>query len=109
MRRAAPDPWPEMQPHPRPCPSRKRTRSLSSQSSNSAACVFGHRADRAAAARGAGKSDLMSAHDAVVGVRGADFAVEKGEIFCVMGLSGSGKSTLIRLINRLIEPTAGQS
>src|SRR3546814_17617804 len=24
-----------------------------------------------------------------------------------MGLSGSGKSTLIRLINRLIEPTAG--
>jgi glycine betaine/proline transport system ATP-binding protein len=25
-----------------------------------------------------------------------------------MGLSGSGKSTLVRLINRLLEPTAGQ-
>jgi ABC-type cobalamin/Fe3+-siderophores transport system ATPase subunit len=26
----------------------------------------------------------------------------------VMGLSGSGKSTLVRLLNRLIEPTASQ-
>ncbi|MFP4389207.1 MAG: glycine betaine/L-proline ABC transporter ATP-binding protein ProV, partial [Desulfococcaceae bacterium] len=31
----------------------------------------------------------------------------KGEIFVVMGLSGSGKSTLVRMLNRLIEPTAG--
>ncbi|NGM45872.1 betaine/proline/choline family ABC transporter ATP-binding protein [Rhodobacter sp. SGA-6-6] len=72
--------------------------------------IFGARAGQAlAAARaGAGKSDLMADHDAVVGVRDAGFSVEKGEIFCVMGLSGSGKSTLIRLINRLIEPTAGE-
>ncbi|HAQ86955.1 MAG TPA: glycine betaine/L-proline ABC transporter ATP-binding protein, partial [Pseudomonas sp.] len=35
------------------------------------------------------------------------FSVEEGEIFVLMGLSGSGKSTLIRLINRLIEPSAG--
>ncbi|MFP1591881.1 hypothetical protein ACLB1M_20785 [Escherichia coli] len=25
-----------------------------------------------------------------------------------MGLSGSGKSTMVRLLNRLIEPTAGK-
>ena len=30
-----------------------------------------------------------------------------GEVFVVMGLSGSGKSTLVRLLTRLIEPTAG--
>ena len=37
----------------------------------------------------------------------ASFEVEPGEIFVVMGLSGSGKSTLLRLLNGLLEPTAG--
>ncbi|HET6626354.1 MAG TPA: glycine betaine/L-proline ABC transporter ATP-binding protein [Nocardioidaceae bacterium] len=37
----------------------------------------------------------------------ASFVVEQGEIFVVMGLSGSGKSTLIRMVNGLLEPTAG--
>ncbi len=45
---------------------------------------------------------------AVVGVGGASFRVERGELVCLMGLSGSGKSTLLRLINRLLEPSAGQ-
>jgi len=44
----------------------------------------------------------------VVGVHNVSFDVKEGEIFVLMGLSGSGKSTLIRLINRLIEPTAGK-
>ena len=44
----------------------------------------------------------------VIGVQNANFQINAGEIFVIMGLSGSGKSTLIRLINRLIEPTAGQ-
>ncbi|WP_017604293.1 quaternary amine ABC transporter ATP-binding protein, partial [Nocardiopsis alkaliphila] len=35
------------------------------------------------------------------------FEVQPGEIFVVMGLSGSGKSTLIRMLNGLLEPTAG--
>ncbi|MDQ0193828.1 quaternary amine ABC transporter ATP-binding protein [Paenibacillus wynnii] len=43
-----------------------------------------------------------------VGVNKAEFSIEEGEIFVIMGLSGSGKSTLVRLLNRLIEPTAGQ-
>lgn len=42
-----------------------------------------------------------------VGVLDASFSVNKGEIFVIMGLSGSGKSTMVRLLNRLIEPTAG--
>ena len=37
----------------------------------------------------------------------SSFDVERGEIFVVMGLSGSGKSTLIRMLNGLVEPTAG--
>ncbi len=45
---------------------------------------------------------------AVVGVGSASFRVERGELVCLMGLSGSGKSTLLRLINRLLEPSAGQ-
>ncbi|MNB75210.1 Glycine betaine transport ATP-binding protein OpuAA [compost metagenome] len=43
-----------------------------------------------------------------VGVNRADFQIKEGEIFVIMGLSGSGKSTLVRLLNRLIDPTAGQ-
>lgn len=38
----------------------------------------------------------------------ASFTVEPGEIFVIMGLSGSGKSTLIRMLNGLLEPTAGE-
>jgi glycine betaine/proline transport system ATP-binding protein len=37
----------------------------------------------------------------------ATFEVTPGEIFVVMGLSGSGKSTLLRMLNGLLEPTAG--
>ena len=38
----------------------------------------------------------------------AHLSIEAGEIFVVMGLSGSGKSTLVRLLNLLIEPSAGR-
>jgi glycine betaine/proline transport system ATP-binding protein len=38
----------------------------------------------------------------------ASFTVKEGEVFVVMGLSGSGKSTLIRMVNGLVQPTAGE-
>jgi glycine betaine/proline transport system ATP-binding protein len=41
-------------------------------------------------------------------VHDVNVAVDRGEMFIIMGLSGSGKSTLIRMFNRLTEPTAGQ-
>ena len=72
--------------------------------------VFGDRAPEAMQAirqEGIGKQEVLERFDAVVGVKDASFQVQKGEIFCLMGLSGSGKSTLVRHINRLIEPTAG--
>jgi glycine betaine/proline transport system ATP-binding protein len=40
-------------------------------------------------------------------VDSVSFEVARGELFVVMGLSGSGKSTLLRMLNRLVEPTAG--
>lgn len=54
------------------------------------------------------KAEILEATGATVGVDQANFKVNAGEIFVIMGLSGSGKSTLIRMINRLIEPTDGQ-
>ncbi len=58
--------------------------------------------------KGATKEEIYESTGLTVGVQDASFDVEKGEIFVVMGLSGSGKSTLVRMINRLIEPTAGE-
>jgi glycine betaine/proline transport system ATP-binding protein len=57
--------------------------------------------------KGMGKEEIFEKTGLTVGVRGADFHVNTGEIFVVMGLSGSGKSTLVRMLNRLIEPTVG--
>jgi len=53
------------------------------------------------------KEEILEKTGMTVGVNRASFQVYSEEIFVIMGLSGSGKSTLIRLINRLIEPTAG--
>ncbi|WP_233593499.1 quaternary amine ABC transporter ATP-binding protein [Cobetia sp. cqz5-12] len=53
------------------------------------------------------KASVRDRYDCVVGISDVSFSVERGEIFCIMGLSGSGKSTLIRHFNRLIEPTSG--
>ena len=57
---------------------------------------------------GSGKDDIYQKTGLTVGVQDANFSVESGEIFVVMGLSGSGKSTLVRMLNRLIEPTRGE-
>ncbi|MFM0342263.1 quaternary amine ABC transporter ATP-binding protein [Paraburkholderia fungorum] len=72
--------------------------------------VFGNNPNAAVdlLARGATKDEIFARTGQVVGVHHASFDVQEGEIFVLMGLSGSGKSTLIRLINRLVEPTAGK-
>ena len=73
--------------------------------------IFGARQDEAMAAierEGLSKAEVLERFDCVVGVADASFKVERGEIFCIMGLSGSGKSTLVRHVNRLLRPTAGK-
>lgn len=71
--------------------------------------VFGNKPDIAMKMLNDGfhKDEILKQTGQVVGVLDASFQINKGEIFVIMGLSGSGKSTLIRLLNRLIEPTAG--
>ena len=58
--------------------------------------------------QGKTKEEIFAETGLTVGVQNANFEVYSGEIFVVMGLSGSGKSTIVRMLNRLIEPTAGQ-
>ena len=72
--------------------------------------IFGHNPQRGVELleKGITKDEIMKQTGLAVGVGGVSFQVEEGQILVVMGLSGSGKSTLIRLLNRLIEPTAGK-
>ena len=71
--------------------------------------IFGKNPSRAydLLEKGLTKKEIFEKTGMTLGVNQASFSVKEGEMFVIMGLSGSGKSTLIRLINRLIEPTAG--
>jgi glycine betaine/proline transport system ATP-binding protein len=71
--------------------------------------VFGARDQEALrlAGEGVGRDEIQRRTGSTLAVHDVGFAVERGELFVVMGLSGSGKSTLVRLLNRLIEPSAG--
>ena len=57
---------------------------------------------------GLSKEEIFAKTNMTIAVQNASFEIYEGEIFVIMGLSGSGKSTLVRLLNRLIEPSAGQ-
>jgi len=72
--------------------------------------VFGDQPEAALALvrQGASKQEILAQTGCTIGVFNASFTIEAGEIFVIMGLSGSGKSTMVRMLNRLIEPTAGR-
>ena len=72
--------------------------------------VFGERPEQAfeELRNGADEEEIHARTGARAAVRDVSLSIESGEIFVVMGLSGSGKSTLLRMINGLIQPTAGR-
>ena len=57
--------------------------------------------------KGKSKQEIKKETGCTVAVNGANFAINEGEIFVIMGLSGSGKSSLLRCFNRLNKPTFG--
>ena len=52
--------------------------------------------------------DLTMAYDDFVVQRDLDFAIDRGEIFVVMGISGCGKTTLLRHLVGLKPPAKGE-
>jgi glycine betaine/proline transport system ATP-binding protein len=72
--------------------------------------IFGNGADKIIGTPDAdlSRKELQAKTGCVMAVKDVSFDVAPGEVFVVMGLSGSGKSTLVRLLTRLIEPTAGR-
>ena len=70
--------------------------------------VFGRRPKEAVERLRAGADRAEITDLGTAAVIDASFEVKKGEIFVVMGLSGSGKSTLIRMLNGLLDITAGE-
>ncbi|MBB4041249.1 osmoprotectant transport system ATP-binding protein [Microvirga flocculans] len=51
---------------------------------------------------------LTKRYGATTVVDDVSFRVEEGTVAVVVGTSGAGKSTLLRMINRLVEPSAGR-
>lgn len=72
--------------------------------------VFGPEEKEALKMKAAGKSraEIYEKTKSTVALYKANFDIQLGEIFVIIGLSGSGKSTLVRCLNGLNRPTAGQ-
>ena len=52
--------------------------------------------------------NVSKVFDETTAVENVSFYVRKGEFITFLGPSGCGKTTLLKMINRLIDPTAGQ-
>ena len=51
--------------------------------------------------------DLTKHYGPVEAVKGIDFTVARGELFCFLGPNGAGKTTTIKMLCGLLKPTRG--
>ena len=52
--------------------------------------------------------DVSKSYGGAEAVRGLSLSIETGEFITVLGASGGGKTTFLKMINGLVEPTAGE-
>ena len=52
---------------------------------------------------------LTKRYKQVTAVDGLDLAVEKGELFALLGVNGAGKTTIIKMLSCLTRPTTGDA
>lgn len=57
--------------------------------------------------QGVSKTFTRNEKSAVEALRDINLSIQEGEFVSIVGASGSGKSTLLRIIDGLLEPTAG--
>jgi len=48
-----------------------------------------------------------TSYETLVALKDISFSVEEGEMFGIIGENGSGKSTILKLLSRILVPTAG--
>src|SRR6202167_1782220 len=51
--------------------------------------------------------DLRMSYGATQVLRGVDFEVRYGEVFCLLGPNGAGKTTTLEILEGVRRPTAG--
>ncbi|MEF8874692.1 MAG: ABC transporter ATP-binding protein [Candidatus Thermoplasmatota archaeon] len=51
--------------------------------------------------------NLSKRYGDIEAVKGVDFSVEGGEVFCLLGSNGAGKTTIIKILIGLLESTGG--
>lgn len=55
------------------------------------------------------KKRFKSHSGPVDALKGVDFDVKRGQVFCILGPNGAGKTTLLRILTTVMRPTSGMA
>lgn len=53
--------------------------------------------------------ELRKTYGAYQALKGLNFKIDKGEVFCLLGQNGAGKTTMINIFLGLLKPTSGKA